>query len=103
MADSGSGSGGAMRIDRFLWFARLTKTRTAAQALASAGGLRLDGRRIDRAHVPVRVGSVIAFMQADRVRIVRICALPIRRGPPGEAQAMYDDLSNPVDEPGSSA
>jgi len=44
-----------MRLDRFLWFTRLTKTRSVAQALASAGRLRIDGRTIDRAHAAVRV------------------------------------------------
>lgn len=83
-----------MRIDRFLWFARLARSRSAAQAMAEAGTLRLDGRRVDRAHLPVRVGSVLAFVQGDRVRIVRVAALPARRGPPAEAQALYLDLAN---------
>ena len=50
-----------MRIDRFLWFVRLAKTRSAAQAIAEKGTLRLDGRRIERSAAPVRVGSVLAF------------------------------------------
>lgn len=93
----------AMRLDRFLWFARLTKTRSAAQTLAEAGTLRIDGRRIDRAHAPVRIGSVIAFVSHDRVRVVRVAALPMRRGPAPEAATMYVDLSNPVDAPEASA
>ena len=83
----------AMRLDRFLWFARLTKTRSAAQALASGGHLRLDGRAIDRAHAPVRVGAVLTFAQGTRVRVVRIEALPPRRGPAPEASACYRDLT----------
>jgi ribosome-associated heat shock protein Hsp15 len=86
-----------MRLDRFLWFARLCKTRTAAQTMAEGGILRLDGRRIDRAHVPVRVGSTLAFMQGERVRVIRIGALPRRRGPAAEAAALYVDLANTVD------
>jgi ribosome-associated heat shock protein Hsp15 len=92
-----------MRLDRFLWFARLARTRGAAQTMAAAGTLRLDGRRIDRAHVPVRVGSTLAFMQGDRVRVVRIGMLPRRRGPAAEAAALYTDLANTVDAPESRA
>jgi ribosome-associated heat shock protein Hsp15 len=92
-----------MRLDRFLWFARLARTRSAAQTMAEAGTLRLDGRRIDRAHVPVRVGSTLAFMQGDRVRVVRIGMLPRRRGPAAEAAALYTDLANTVDAPESRA
>ncbi len=82
----------AMRIDRFLWFVRLAKTRSAAQAIAEKGRLRIDGRAIDRAHCPVRIGNVLTFAANDRVRVIRVEALPTRRGPAPEAQACYQDL-----------
>jgi ribosome-associated heat shock protein Hsp15 len=85
---------GTMRLDRFLWFARLAKTRSAAQALAEGGHLRLDSRRIDRAHALVRPGNILAFVAHGEVRILRIEALPARRGPPVEARACYADLKN---------
>ncbi|NJR79707.1 RNA-binding S4 domain-containing protein [Sphingomonas corticis] len=81
-----------MRLDVFLWYARLAKTRSAAQALAVEGRLRLDGRAIDRAHAPVRVGNVLTFAQAGRVRVLRVEALPHRRGPAPEAQGCYQEL-----------
>jgi ribosome-associated heat shock protein Hsp15 len=62
--------------------------------LAEGGHLRLDGRRIDRAHAVVRVGSVIGFFRGGRVRIVRVEALPTRRGPPAEAAALVTELAN---------
>lgn len=82
----------AMRLDRYLWFARLAKTRNLAQAMAEAGRLRIDGRAIDRAHCPVRIGNILTFAAGDRVRVLRIEALPVRRGPAPEAQACYQDL-----------
>ena len=81
-----------MRLDRFLWFARLAKTRGAAQALARTGNFRVDGRRAERGHVPVRIGSTLAFVDGSRVRAIRIERLPPRRGPAPEAQACYVDL-----------
>ncbi len=87
----------AMRIDRFLWFARLAKSRSLAQQLAEAGTVRLDGRRVDRAHALVRSGTVLAFVHGNTVRVVRIVTLPIRRGPASEAASLYIDLTNPVD------
>ncbi|MES2443047.1 MAG: S4 domain-containing protein [Pseudomonadota bacterium] len=83
-----------MRLDRFLWFARIVKTRGQAQALAGGGHLRIDGRRIERAHAPVRPGNILAFPAHGDVRILRIEALPHRRGPPAEARACYADLKN---------
>jgi len=81
-----------MRVDRFLWFARLAKTRSAAQAIAEKGTLRIDGRRIERSAAPVRVGSVLAFPLYGKIRVVRIEALPARRGPPAEGRACYAEL-----------
>lgn len=83
---------GAMRLDRFLWFARLVKTRGAAQDMAEAGTLRLDGRRIERSSAQVRIGSVIAFPLRGRVRVLRVEALPRRRGPAPEAATLYQEL-----------
>jgi len=84
---------GTMRIDRFLWWARLAGTRSAAQAIAEKGTLRIDGRRIERSSSCVRVGCVIAFPLYGKVRVVRVEQLPVRRGPPAEGRACYQDLT----------
>ncbi len=86
-----------MRIDRFLWFVRLVKTRSSAQGLAAARHLRIDGRVIDKAAAPVRVGDTLTFPLHDRIRVIRIEALPARRGPPPEARGCYTDLALPRD------
>lgn len=85
---------GALRLDKFLWFARLAKTRGAAQALAQAGHLRLDGRRVDRAHATVKVGSVLCVPMLGGARVVRIETIPLRRGPAHEARACYTPLED---------
>lgn len=86
-----------MRIDRYLWFVRLSKTRSAAQALAEARRLRIDGRVADRAHAAVRVGNVLTFPLHGAVRVIRIAALPTRRGPPAEARGCYTELTPGAD------
>lgn len=82
----------SLRLDKFLWFVRLVRTRSFAQATAEAGHLRIDGRVVDRAHAAVRVGNVLSFPLHDRVRVIRVEALPPRRGPAAEARACYTDL-----------
>jgi ribosome-associated heat shock protein Hsp15 len=82
-----------MRLDRFLWWARLVKTRAAAQAVAEQGRLRIDGRRVERAAAPVRVGNVLAFPLFGKVRVVRVERLPARRGPPEEGRSCYQELA----------
>lgn len=55
--------------------------------------MRVSGRTIDRAHAPVHVGDVLSFPLHGRVRVIRVEALPARRGPAAEAQLCYTDLS----------
>lgn len=82
-----------MRLDRFLWFARLSASRTFAQQLASSGHVRIDGRPTGKPAHPVRVGNVLTFAtHRGDVKSLRIVALPARRGPPAEAMACYTDL-----------
>lgn len=81
-----------MRIDRFLHCIRLVKSRTLAQSLVEAGHVRIDRKRVDKPSDAVRVGSVVALPLRGVVRVVRVLALPGRRGPPGEARACYEEL-----------
>lgn len=82
-----------MRLDRFLWFARIVKTRAIAQGMAGSGHVRIDGRAVDKPAAVVRIGSVVAFATpSGHVRALRIAALPQRRGPPEEGRACYDEL-----------
>ena len=84
----------SLRLDRFLWFARIVKTRGLAQAMAEDGRLRLNGRVVDKAHAIVRVGDVLGFARQGAVRVLKIEALPVRRGPPAEARALYSELTS---------
>lgn len=96
--DAAAGPG--LRLDKYLWFVRLARTRTLAQAIAGAGHVRISGRVTDRAHAVVRVGDVLTLPLNGRVRILRVTALPAHRGPPAEARLCYQDMSPPVDAPG---
>ncbi|SNS82705.1 ribosome-associated heat shock protein Hsp15 [Sphingomonas laterariae] len=83
----------AIRIDKFLWFVRLAKTRNVAQAIVTAGRIRVAGRIIERAHAQVHVGDILTFPLHGRVRVIRVEAIPERRGPAPEAQSCYTDLA----------
>ena len=86
-----------MRIDRFLFFIRLVKSRTLAQTVIAEGRVRIDGKRVEKPSDEVRVGSVVALPLRGEVRILRVLGLPTRRGPASEARACYEELG--IDEP----
>ncbi len=86
-----------MRVDKWLWHARFFKTRALAARTVQAG-IRIDGEPAAKAHRAIGAGDVLTFPQARQVRVVRILALPERRGPAPEAQACYEDLTPPSAE-----
>ncbi|HEY0163807.1 MAG TPA: RNA-binding S4 domain-containing protein [Sphingomicrobium sp.] len=81
-----------MRIDRYLHCIRIVKSRGLAQGLVDTGHVRIDGKRVAKSSEPVRVGSTIAFPLHEQVRVLRVLALPGRRGPPAEARSCYEEL-----------
>jgi ribosome-associated heat shock protein Hsp15 len=86
-----------VRIDRFLFFIRVVRSRTLAQSIIEGGHVRVDGKRTEKSSEEVRAGSIVALPLHDRVRVFRVLALPLRRGPSSEARACYEELG--IDEP----
>ena len=84
--------GDRQRLDRWLWHARLVKTRTLAAELAASGHVRLNGKRIAAPGRAVRPGDVLTIALTSSVRVLRIIDLAARRGGSGEAKRLYDDL-----------
>ena len=93
MTDDSGGHGPGQRLDKFLWSARFLKSRSLAATLCAEGRVRVSGRLVDKAHTLVRVGDVLTFPLGARIRVVRILALPTRRGPAVEARTLYEDLN----------
>lgn len=88
-----------MRIDRFLHCVRLAKSRTLAQGVVEQGYVRIDGKRVDKPSEEVRIGSIVALPLGGGVRVLRVLALPLRRGPAPEARACYEELGIDAGKP----
>lgn len=88
-----------MRIDKLLWYLRLAKTRSAAQALVEQGHIRLGGKRVERSAQGIAVGDVLVLPLARGVIVIEVLALPARRGPPAEAQSCYRVLDERATNP----
>jgi len=87
-------SDAADRIDKWLFHARFYRTRALAQAAASAGRLRLNGRRVEKPAQTVKPGDVLTLARAGEVLALRIKALAARRGPASQAQALYEIVAD---------
>lgn len=84
-----------LRIDKWLWHARLAKTRSLAARLCAAGLVELGGHAVTKPNQAVRVGAQIALVQGRHRRRVEVLGLGTRRGPAAEAQALYRETAPP--------
>ena len=84
-----------LRLDKWLWHARFFKTRTLAAKQVTSGHVRVNSVKTAKAATPVGPEDVLTFPQARRIRVIRITGIGARRGPPAEAQALYEDLTPP--------
>ena len=85
----------SQRVDRWLWFVRLVKSRTLAAGLVSNGRVRINRLKVEKPSHTVKPGDVLTITVGPRLKILKVVALGLRRGPPSEAQALYEDLSPP--------
>jgi len=84
-----------IRIDKWLWFARQTKTRSLAQKLVADGGVRLNSEKSNSPSKNVGPGDVLTVKIGEQVKVLKIIKCGSRRGPFAEAQMLYEDLSPP--------
>jgi len=80
------------RIDKWLWHARVVRTRSAAAALAAAGHVRINGQRIDAPSRAVRPGDVVTVALDRTVRLIKVLGFAERRGSADDARALCAEL-----------
>ena len=85
----------ALRIDKWLWYARFFKSRAMASRMVASGRLRINGESISKPHRQILPDMVLVFPQAETIRTIKVLALATRRGPASEAQKLYEDLDPP--------
>lgn len=93
MTTDGDGTA-TLRLDLLLFYLRFAKSRALAQAMVGRGLIRLDGRRVEKAHTAVRAGQTLTLVLGQDVGVVRILTLPTRRGPAPEARSCYAPIAS---------
>ena len=77
------------RLDKWLWFARVVKTREAAATLVESGHVRLNGNKTLKPGHDVKPGDTLTIVLNTRVRVLHIEGLAPRRGPAEAARLLY--------------
>ena len=90
MVDTGSGK---IRVDKWLWYTRVVKSRSLAQNIIKSGKVRVNSNRISSPSSNVSIGDVLTITLDRQIKILKVQAPGTRRGPAPEAQLLYEDLS----------
>ncbi len=95
MAEAGYEGKKGQRIDKWLFFARVVKSRSLAAKLVSSGNVRLNKAKINQPSQNVKIGDVLTIGLDRRILIYEVVSGGERRGPAEEARELYKDLSPP--------
>ena len=97
MPNSGTSTGdtAGLRIDKWLWFVRLFKSRSQATDAVAGGMVHVNGDRVKASRV-VHSGDRLNITK-DEIRIeVVVQTMPVRRGPAPEARLHYTETDESI-------
>ncbi len=84
----------SIRLDQFLFFIRLFKSRNLASQYISNGKLKIGDLVVKKPYKKVVVGNIVTLESFDNIiKIIKILKIPFKRGPFSEAIKYYDDMS----------
>jgi len=84
------------RLDKWLWCARLAKTRSGAAQAIAEGKVRINGERALKPSRLLHEGDVVTATASGRLFVVRVLAWTARRVPASVARTLYEDLTPPA-------
>ena len=90
------------RIDKWLWHARVVRTRSAAASLVTSGFVRMNGARITAPSQLVRLGDVATIALDKQVRLLKVAGFAERRGDAEAARVLFEDITPPPPPPDDS-
>jgi ribosome-associated heat shock protein Hsp15 len=92
---AGGAPAAVQRLDKWLWFARIVKSRTLAAQMVQDGKVRVNRAKVAKPAQTVRPDDVLTIAIRGNIQVVKVLAPGARRGPPAEARQLYELLSAP--------
>jgi len=82
------------RLDKWLWHARVVKTRSAVVQLIREGHVRLNGTRVTAPGHVIRVGDVVTVVSGQWLRVLRVIGFAKHRGNAVAAREICQELEH---------
>jgi len=82
-----------IRLDLYLFYIRIFKSRNLATKFIISNRLRISGQVTQKPHKLISIGDVLSLPIQNYVKILKVVDIPKRRGPFSEALNYYEDIT----------
>ena len=82
-----------IRLDIYLYFIRIFKSRSIATKFVSTNRLRISGQVTQKPHKMISIGDVLTMTINHNIKILKVLDIPNRRGPYSESINFYEDIT----------
>ena len=82
-----------LRLDVYLYYIRIFKSRSLATKYILSNRLRISGQVTQKPHKMISIGDVLSMAIRGNVKILKILDIPNRRGPYSESLNFYEDIT----------
>lgn len=86
-------TGAELRLDKWLFHARLVRRRELAAELIAGRRVRVNGLLASKTHHRLRPGDVVMVTLPQAIRVLRVLELGERRGRSADAMGLYETLA----------
>ena len=82
-----------LRLDIYLYYIRIFKSRSIATKFVLTSRLRISGQLTQKPHKMISVGDVLTMTINNNIKILKVLDIPSRRGPYPESLNFYEDIT----------
>ena len=82
-----------LRLDIYLYYIRIFKSRSIATKFVSNNRLRISGQLTQKPHKMISIGDVLTITINDNIKVLKVLDIPNRRGPYSESLNFYKDIT----------
>ena len=82
-----------IRLDLYLYYIRIFKSRNIATKFVLTNRLRISGQATKKPHKMISTGDVLTMIINDNIKVLRVLDIPNRRGPYSESLNFYEDIT----------
>ena len=83
----------SVRLDIYLYYIRIFKSRSIATKFVSTNRLRISGQVTQKPHKMISIGDILTMTINDNIKILKVLEIPNRRGPYSESLNFYEDIT----------